>query len=347
MSVSLGELAVRFGCELRGNPDTRIERIATLGNADERSISFLANPKYRQQLADTRAAAVILDARSASACPVPALVCANPYATYARVSQLLNPSPVFPPGIHSTAVVAPTAQIDPSAYIGPLCVVGERVSVGPRAVLGPHCVIEDDVRVAEDVRLVARVTLCHGVDIGPRCLFHAGVVIGGDGFGFAPDKGRFVKIPHIGSVRVGADVEIGANTTADRGALDDTVIEDGVKLDNLVMLGHAVRVGEHTVIAGCTGISGSTSIGKRCVIGGAVAVAGHITIADDVSITGFSMISHSIAQPGVYSSGIPFEEARAWRKLVGHFKRIASYARRLKQLEEAQGVAHPDEEDDD
>ncbi len=354
MAVSLGELAVRFGCELRGNPDTPIERIATLGNAGPGSIAFLANPKYRSQLADTQASAVVLDSRSANACPVPALVSPNPYATFARISTLLNPTPKLPPGIHPSAVVASTAKIDPTAHVGPLVVIGERASIGARAVLGPHCVIEDDVEVAEDVRLWARVTLCHGVKIGARALLHPGVVIGGDGFGFAPENRKWVKIPQIGTVRVGADVEIGSNTTVDRGAIGDTVIEDGVKLDNLVMVAHAARIGEHTVIAGCTGVSGSTTIGKRCVIGGAVGTAGHISIADDVSITGFSMITHSITEPGVYSSGLPFDKNRVWRRTVGHVKRLDNYVSRLKQLERAQGLSqsegpadHPGEEEND
>jgi len=347
MSVSLGELAVRFGCELRGNPDVCVERVATLANADARAITFLANPRYRQQLTQTRAAAVILDAATAAHCTVAALVCANPYAVYARISTLLNPPPSMPPGVHATAVVAESARIDPSAHVGPLSVIGERAVIGARAVIGPHTVIEDDVQVAEDVRLVARVTLCHGVQVGPRCLFHPGVVIGADGFGFAPDARALVKVPQIGSVRVAADVEIGANTTVDRGAIDDTVLEEGVKLDNQIQIGHNVRIGAHTAIAACTGISGSTRIGSRCMIAGMVAMGGHLDICDDVTITGTSMISHSITAPGVYSSGIPFEEARAWRRLVGHFKRLGTYAERLKKLERRAGDPHDQEGQDD
>ncbi len=347
MSVSLGELAVLFGCELRGNPDVRVERVATLGNADADSISFLANTRYRDQLRQTRAAAVVLDAKSAEHCSVAALVCANPYATYARVAALLNPPPALPPGIHASAVVADSARVDPTAHIGPLSVIGERVVLGPRVVIGPHCVIEEDVHVSEDVRLVAHVTLCHGVDIGPRCLLHPGVVIGADGFGFAPESPKWVKVPQVGSVRLEADVEIGANTTIDRGAIDDTVLEEGVKLDNQIQIGHNVRIGAHTVIAACTGISGSTVIGRRCLIAGMVAMGGHLEVADDVTITGTSMISHSITSPGVYSSGIPFEEARAWRRLVAHFKRLGLYADRLKKLERQAGTPQDQDEDDD
>lgn len=347
MPVSLGELAVRFGCELRGSPDTSIERVASLGNADAHSISFLANPRYRDQLIATRAGAVILDGASAAHCPVPSLVCANPFATYARIAALLNPPPMVPPGIHATAVVAESARIDPSAHVGPLCVIGERAVIGARAVIGPHCVIEDDVNVGEDTRLVARVALCRGVSIGPRCLFHPGSVIGADGFGFAPEERRWVKVPQIGSVRVGSDVEIGSNTTVDRGAIDDTVLDDGVKLDNQIQIGHNVRIGAHTAIAACTGISGSTTIGSRCMIAGMVAMGGHLDICDDVTILGTSMISHSITSPGVYCSGIPFEDARTWRRLVGHFKRLGLYADRLKKLERRAGDPPEQEQEDD
>jgi UDP-3-O-[3-hydroxymyristoyl] glucosamine N-acyltransferase len=347
MPVSLGELAVRFGCELRGNPDTPIERVATLENADAHSISFLTNSRYREQLRNTRAAAVILDAASANDCSVAALVCASPHAVFARIAQLLSPAAPVSPGVHPSAVVASSARIDPTAYVGPLSVVGERVVLGARAAVGPHCVIEDDVHVADDARLVSHVTLCHGVEIGPRTLLHPGVVIGGDGFGFALEAGQWIKIPQTGSVRVGADVEIGSNTTVDRGAIDDTVIEEGVKLDNLIMIAHNVRIGAHTVIAACSGISGSTSIGRRCVLAGGIAMGGHLEICDDVTITGTTMVSHSITRPGVYSSGIPFEEARVWRKLVAHFKRLDSYVRRLKKLETQAGARHDQDEEDD
>jgi UDP-3-O-[3-hydroxymyristoyl] glucosamine N-acyltransferase len=347
MSVTLGELAVRFGCELRGDPDTKVERVATLANADARSLSFLANPRYKPQLAQTRAAAVILDASSAKDFPGGALVCQNPYATYARVAGVLHPTAVAPPGVHPSAVVAASARIDSTAHVGALCVVGERVVVGPRAFVGPQCLLDDDVTVAEDVYLTGRVTLCRAVDIGARTVVQPGVVIGGDGFGFAPERGQWIKVPQVGTVRIGPDVEIGANTTVDRGALDDTVIEEGVKLDNLIQIAHNVRVGAHTVIAACTGVSGSTTIGKRCMIGGGVGFGGHLTIVDDVVITGTSMVSHSIGERGVYSSGIPFEKANIWRRMVARFKRLESFEARLKKLEGAAGAAHDQEEDDD
>ena len=338
MSVSIGELAVRFGCELRGDPDTRVERVATLANADQHSLAFLANPRYRSQLAATRAAAVVTSARDASASPAALLLCANPYATYARIAALLHPPPPLAPGVHPTALIAADTDIDPSAEVGPFTTIAERVTIGARAVIGPHCHLAPGVTVAADARLVARVTLGAGVQIGARSVLQPGVVIGADGFGFAPEKGTWLKVPQVGSVRVGADVEVGANTTIDRGAIEDTVIEDGVKLDNLIMIAHNVRIGAHTAIAACTGVSGSTTIGKRCMIGGMTGFAGHITIADDVVLTGHSQVSRSIKSAGVYSSTLPIEEVHIWRRLVARFKRSGLLEQRLRSLEHAAGV---------
>jgi UDP-3-O-[3-hydroxymyristoyl] glucosamine N-acyltransferase len=339
MTVSLGELAVRFGCELHGDPGTLVDSVGTLANAQAGAVAFLANPRYRRQLAVTSAAAVVLERRFAAQCPVAALVAHNPYATYARIATVLHPPRRFAPAVHPSAIVAADARIDPSAHVGPLAVIGARVRIGARAVIGPHCVLEEDVGIGADVVLVARVTLCRRVLIGERSLLHPGVVIGSDGFGFAQDSEAWVKVPQVGSVRIGADVEIGCNTTVDCGAIEDTLIDDDVKLDNLIQIGHNVHIGAHTAIAGCTGVSGSTEIGRRCQIGGAVAIGGHLTICDDVHITGTSMISHSISKPGLYSSGIPFEEARTWRKLVARFKRLDKVQERLAALEQAAGIS--------
>ncbi len=337
MTISLGELAVRFGCELRGDPAALVDSVATLGQAHGRAISFLADSRHRRQLGETHAAAVVLDRESAAGCPVAALVSENPRATYARIASVLYPQQRPPAGVHPTAVIGPQVHIDPSAHVGALAVIGPRTTVGPRAVIGAHCVLDQDVCVEEAAWLVARVTLGRGVTIGARSLVHPGAVIGSDGFGFAPDAGAWVKVPQIGGVRIGSDVEIGANTTIDRGAIEDTILEDGVKLDNLIQIGHNVRIGAHTAIAGCTGISGSTVIGRRCMIGGAVSIGGWLSICDDVVITGTTMVSRSITSPGVYSSGIPLEEARSWRKLVAHFKRLSSLYDRLAAVERAVG----------
>jgi UDP-3-O-[3-hydroxymyristoyl] glucosamine N-acyltransferase len=351
MAVSLGELAVRFGCELRGDPDARLERVATLADADSLSLAFLANPRYRAQLAATRAGAVVLSARSAADCHAAMLVCENPHATYARIAALLHPTPPVLAGVHAAAVVDESARIDPSAQVCAFATIAAGVVVGPRVFVGPHCTLEEDAQLEADVRLVARVTLGRGVRIGARTVMQPGVVIGADGFGFAPEKGGWVKVPQVGTVRIGADVEIGANTTIDRGAIDDTVIEEGVKLDNLIMIGHNARIGAHTVIAGCTGVSGSTIIGKRCMIGGAVGFAGHLSIADDVVITGYSAVSRSIVRAGVYSATLPIEEAHAWRRLVARFKRSGLLDARLRKLERAAGLTdapepEPEQEED-
>jgi UDP-3-O-[3-hydroxymyristoyl] glucosamine N-acyltransferase len=345
MSVSLGELAVRFGCELRGDPETRVEHVATLANADATALAFLANPRYRPQLATTRAAAVVLNAEAAAGCPTHVLLAENPYATYARIAAVLHPSPAAPAGVHPTALVAASARIDASAHVGAFCSIGERAVVAERCVVGPHCVLEEDVRLGPDARLAVRVTVHRGVVVGTRTVVQSGAVLGGDGFGYAPERGAWIKVPQVGAVSVGADVEIGCNTTIDRGAIEDTVIEEGVKLDNLIQIGHNVRIGAHTAIAACTGISGSTTIGKRCMIGGHVGFAGHISIADDVVITGFSAVSRSIPKPGVYSSTIPFEEAHSWRRLVARFKRSGLLEERVRMLERAAGIKSRQEED--
>jgi UDP-3-O-[3-hydroxymyristoyl] glucosamine N-acyltransferase len=346
MGVSLGELAVRFGCELRGDPETLVDHVTTLANADARSLAFVANPRYRQQLASTRAAAVVLDEASAADCATAALVCSNPHATYARIAAILHPLPPAPAGVHPTAVIGPGARIDPSAHVGALSMVGEDALVGPRAFVGPQCLVDAGATLAEDVRLIARVTVCRRVQIGARTIVQPGAVIGGDGFGYAQEGGRWIKVPQTGTVRVGPDVEIGANTTIDRGAIEDTVIEEGVKLDNLIMIAHNVRVGAHSALAACVGVSGSTTIGRRCMIGGQVGIGGHLAIGDDVIITGCTMVSHSIPRPGVYSGGIPLEEAHVWRRLVARFKRIDSLAARLKALER-HSPGGPDQEEDD
>ena len=351
MAVSIGELAVRFGCELRGDPDTLVDHVATLAGAGAGSVSFVANPRYKPQLAQTRATVVVLDKASTEACPTAALICANPHATYARIAAVLHPRSHGPAGVHASAIVAESARIDPTAHVGPLCVIGERVVIGPRAFVGAHSIIEDDVSVAEDVYLAGRVTLCHKVEIGARTIVQPGAVIGGDGFGFASEQRRWIKVPQVGTVRVGPDVEIGSNTTIDRGAVDDTVIEEGVKLDNLIMIAHNVHVGAHTAIAALTGISGSTTIGRRCQIAGEVAIGGHLTICDDVVFLGTTMVSRSVTEPGVYSSGIPLEKATLWRRMVARFKRLDRLEARIKTLEHKSGEgdsgATPQQEQDD
>ena len=319
---SLGELAVRFGLQLRGEPGLKIRSVASLSRAHSGALSFLANSHYRRQLQSTRATAVLIAAADAAHCPVAALIDPNPYLAYARIATLLHPDMQPPAGIHPTAVVANGARIAASASIGALAVIEEGAEIGERVLVGPGCVVQRGARVGADCKLILRVSLYAGVTLGERCILHAGTVIGADGFGFALDSGTWVKVPQVGSVRIGDDVEIGANTTIDRGAIDDTVVENGVKLDNQIQVGHNVVIGAHTAIAACTGISGSTVIGQRCMIGGDVGFAGHLTIADDVVVTGCTLVSASIKQAGSYSSGMPAVESRKWRRLVAHFRRL-------------------------
>ncbi len=347
MGLTLGELAVRFGCELRGDPAAVVARVATLGGAGPGDLGFLANPHYRAQLAATRATAVVLDAEAAPQCPVATLVHSNPYAAYARIAALLHPDPPATPGAHPGAHVDPGAQIAPSASIGAGAVIGPRCMVGERSRIGAGCVLVADVQVGADCRLHPRVTLEPGTQLGARVSVQSGAVIGSDGFGFARDGAGWTKVPQLGRVRIGDDVEIGANTTIDRGAIDDTVIAAGVKLDNQIQVAHNVQIGEHTVIAACVGISGSTRIGARCMIAGAVGIVGHLDICDDVVVTGLSMVSHSISTPGVYSGGIPAEPAAVWRRLVGRFKRLDALAGRVTQLERGTHGSKPGSKTDE
>jgi len=315
-------LAVRFGLGLRGEPDLRVSRVATLSHAGRGALSFLANPRYRRQMHSTRATAVLVAAEHVVDCPVAALIDPNPYLAYARIAELLHPQAPPAAGVHPSAVLAPGARIAASATVGPLVVIEEEAEIGERVFVGPGSVVQRGARIGADSRLISRVNVCAGVRIGQRCVLHPGVVVGSDGFGFAPDAGTWVKVPQVGSVQVGDDVEIGANTTIDRGAIDDTVVEDGVKLDNQIQVGHNVIIGAHTAIAGCVGISGSSTIGRRCMIGGAVGIAGHLTIADDVVVTGCSLVTASIREAGSYSSGMPAVETRKWRRMVARFRRL-------------------------
>ncbi len=319
---SLGELAVRFGLGLRGQPDLRVSKVATLSRAEPGSLSFLANPRYRKQMESTRATAVLVAPEYAAGCPVAALIDPNPYLAYARIADLLHPQTPPAAGIHPTAVVSPGARIAASATVGPLAVVEDGAEIGDRAFVGPGSIVQRGAGIGADSRLMSRVSVCAGVRIGRRCILHAGAVIGADGFGFAPDRGTWVKVPQVGGVQIGDDVEVGANTTIDRGAIDDTIVEHGVKLDNQIQVGHNVTIGAHTAIAGCVGISGSTTIGRRCMIGGGVGIAGHLTIADDVVVTGCSLVSASIKEAGSYSSGMPTVETRRWRRMVAHLRRL-------------------------
>jgi UDP-3-O-[3-hydroxymyristoyl] glucosamine N-acyltransferase len=337
MELTLGELAIRHGLELRGDPDQRVSRVGTLQQAGPDAVSFLANPRYRKHLATTRAGAVVLEPDHAAECLVAVLVSRNPYAAYARIAADLHPPPAFVPGVRPGAQVDPTAEVAEDACVAPGAVIERSVRIGAGAYIGPNCVVEYGAEIGAGSRLVANVTVCHGVRIGARTLVHPGAVIGADGFGIAREPDGWIKVPQLGGVTIGDDVEIGANTTIDRGAIDDTVIEDGVKLDNLIQVAHNVRIGAHTVIAGCTGISGSATIGRNCMIAGAVGIGGHLEIPDGTVVTGMTMVSRSIPRRGVYSGSLPFDDAVQWRRNAARFRQLDALAKRLAQLERRLG----------
>ncbi|HEX7328453.1 MAG TPA: UDP-3-O-(3-hydroxymyristoyl)glucosamine N-acyltransferase [Casimicrobiaceae bacterium] len=331
--IRLDELGRLCGAAVEGDGATRIERVATLESAGPGDIAFLANPRYRSQLATTRAAAVIVGAADATATALPRLVSADPYVTYAKVAGLLYPTAPQRPGRHPTAVIDPAATVAATATIGPFAVIGAGASIGERAAIGSRCTIGDGAVIGDDAVLDAGVTVYARCTIGPRSLVHSGAVIGADGFGLAPGPDGWIKIPQIGRVVIGADVEIGANTTIDRGALGDTVIEDGVKLDNQIQIGHNCVIGARTAIAGCVGIAGSARIGRDCRIGGAAMISGHLEIAAGTVVSAATLVSESITAPGVYTGAFPALRHAEWKRVVAHVRHMRDVVARLRALE--------------
>ncbi len=331
-SYTAGTLAERFGLTVHGDPDVRVSGVATLAAAGPDRLAFLSNPRYRSQLATTSAGIVVMRAGDADGHAGTALLARDPYVAYARIAALFEARAAAPAGIHPSAVVDPSASVDPTASIGPLVSIGARSVVGAGATVGPGCVIGEDCVVGEGSRLVARVTLVVRVRLGRRVTLHPGAVLGADGFGLAMEDGHWINVPQLGGVVVGDDSDIGANTTIDRGALDDTVIEEDVRLDNLIQIGHNVRIGAHTAVAGCVGIAGSTRIGRYCLLAGKVGVAGHLDICDKVVVHAMTMVSASITEPGEYSAGIPAQPTREWRKNAVRIRQLDSLARRVTAL---------------
>ncbi len=301
--LTLGQIVARLGGRVAGDAETRVRQVASLEGATAEHISFFTGSRYRAKLAATRAGAIVLGTEAEAETQLPRIVAENPYAYFARVSQLFNPVVAQAPGVHPSAVVAKGAKLGARVSIGALCVVGEGVSIG------------------DDTCLYPQVVVYPRCSIGARVIVHSGAVIGADGFGIADDDGRWVKIPQIGAVRIGDDVEIGANTTIDRGAIDDTVIEEGVKLDNQIQVGHNVRIRAHTAIAGCAGIAGSADIGRHCTIGGAAVILGHLKIVDHVNISAGTLISRSILKPGTYTGVYPFDEHESWTRSAAELRR--------------------------
>jgi UDP-3-O-[3-hydroxymyristoyl] glucosamine N-acyltransferase len=331
---TLKQLAEHINAKLIGDETVAINGIGPLDKAQSGQITFLDNPKYQQFLATTQATAVMLKNEFASQAKTNALIVADPYVAYAKISQLFDDAPKAHVGIHHTAIIGKNCDIEATVSIAAYCVIGDNVKLGKNVRLDAACVLSNDVVIGDNTHLCPGVKIYHKVTIGQGCLLHSGAVVGSDGFGNANDKGRWCKIYQLGAVTIGNDVEIGANTTIDRGALGNTILEDGVRLDNLVQIGHNVRIGAHTAIAGCTGIAGSTDIGRHCMIGGAVGIAGHIKIADRVILTGKSAVGQSITKSGIYASGFPATEHREWWRIVMRIFRIDEIVKRLKALED-------------
>ncbi len=331
--ATLDEIARFLGAELQGDGECSVYGLSSLSSAGPQHIGFLANSKYTHQLANCAAAAVLLKPQHASLFSGSKLLLDNPYLGYARLSAWFA-KPCIYYGISSSTQIDPTARIAagvnlaPGVVIGPSVCIEAGVSIGPNCVIGAHCVL------GKNTRLEANVTLYHHVRLGQRNLVHSSAVLGADGFGFASDGDKWIKIEQLGGVVTGDDVEIGAGTTIDRGALADTRIGYGVKLDNQIQIGHNVELGDHTAIAGCTAIAGSTRVGKRCTIAGACGVVGHLTLVDDVHITAMSLVSHSIERAGVYSAGTGLQENSQWRKNAVRFRQLDQLVRRVKLLEQ-------------
>lgn len=332
--LTLGQIAERLGAQCHGDPLRVIEGVATLQSASPKQIAFLANPAYRAQLKTTAAGAVILAPEALVDCLTDSLVIANPYLAFAHVAAMLDTTPAPSQGQHGSAVVHASANVHPSVSLGAHCVVEAGAVIGENAMIGAGCVIGQNVRIGAGSRLWANVTLYHGVSLGARCILHSGVVIGSDGFGFANEAGAWIKIPQTGTVVIGDDVEIGANSVVDRGALDDTRIGNGVKLDNLIQIAHNVQIGDHTAIAGCTAVAGSSRIGKHCTIAGGVGIVGHIELADRVHVAAMTLVTKSINEPGAYASGTGMLPVGEWKKSVARFRQLDEMARRLKRLEQ-------------
>lgn len=328
-SFTVADLAERFSLTVHGNGETLVTGVATLARAENGQLAFLANSRYRPQLAASQASAVVLREADAEAAPGVALIAKDPYAAFAKIAALFETRPVRAPGAHASAVVDPSARVAAGVHIGPFVSIGANSVIEEGCIIGPGCVIGEDCVVGAGSELIARVTLVKRVRLGQRVLIHPGAVLGADGFGLAMEAGRWLKVPQLGGVSIGDDCEIGANTTIDRGALEDTVLEEDVRLDNQIQIGHNVHIGAHSAMAGCSAAAGSAKIGRYCLIGGAAGVLGHLEICDRVVITAMSLVTSSITEPGEYSSGTPLTDNRTWRKNAARFKQLDTLARRV------------------
>lgn len=334
---SINEIAEILGGQVLGDGSVLISKVSSAANAKPGDISFINDSKYQKALASSQASAWVLRANDQGLTDLPRIVVDNPYAYFAKISTLLNPAAPVTLGIASTAVVASSAIIPDSCSIGALAVIGDNVTLGENVIIGHGCVVENDVTISSNTRLEPNVTIKHHCEIGENCHIFSGAVIGSDGFGYAEEDGVWLKIPQVGRVVIHANVDIGANTTVDRGALDDTIIEEGVKLDNLIQIGHNCIIGAHTVIAGCVGVAGSARIGKHCKIGGAAMILGHLEIADNVTISPGSMITRSLTSADTYTALMPFQTHKAWLNTAAKIRHLDSFTDgltdKIKQLE--------------
>lgn len=338
MGHTLGSLAQQFSLTCVGDPGTVIQGVCSLSPGRPGYLGFLSNPKKSRELATTRASAVLLVESAAKTYAGNALITAEPQMAFVRIARLFDPDSVFNPGIHASAVVSASATLAAGVHVAAGSVIEDDVRIGAGAYIGPQCLVARGVTLGAGTRLDAHVTILYGVTIGERCRFLPGAVIGSRGFGNAPTPQGWEAIPQMGSVVIGNDVEVGANTTIDRGALDDTVIGNGVKLDNLIQIAHNVHIGDHTAIAACVGIAGSARIGKRCIIAGAAVINGHVELGDDVVVQGMSMVTKSLAGPGQYASGSPAGPVRDWRRQTARIRRLPQMLERLEALEEKMGI---------
>ncbi len=332
-NYSLNDIVKVLGGLVQGDGNTLIHRVSSLTHAKSGEISFISDTKYQKALACSEASAFVLSEKLANLTPLPKIIVDNPYVYFAKLSAFLNPLAIDEIGIAPSAIVHASAKIPDTCSVGPLAIIGENVVVGEHVIIGSGCIIEHNVTIANGVRLEPRVTIKHHCEIGQNCHIFSGAVIGSDGFGYAEEAGQWLKIPQVGRVVMHANVDVGANTTIDRGALDDTIIEEGVKLDNLIQIGHNCIIGSHTVVAGCVGIAGSARIGKHCKIGGAAMILGHLEIADNVTISPGTMITRSLLLADTYTALMPFQTHKAWLNTAAKIRHLDDFTDRIKQLE--------------
>ena len=333
MKISLQELANQFHLSYIGDKNHTVSGVSTLAKANTQQLAFLANPKYKSQLQQTKAGIVLLADKDKNEYGGNCLISENPYVDFAKIATLFQNTQTNFKGIHATAIIAQSAKIAENVSIGAYCIVGENSEIGHNSRLEAHVTIGNNCKIGNNCQIKANVVISYDCQIGNRVILHQGAIIGGDGFGLARDKEKWIKVPQLGAVQIGDDCEIGANTTIDRGTLDDTILEHDVHLDNQIQIAHNVHIGAHTVMAGCSAVAGSAKIGKNCFIGGGVGILGHLQVCDNVTLQSMALVTHSIRKAGSYSSITPLQKTEDWRKNAVRFKHLDKLARKLYKLE--------------